>query len=118
MYDPIKGKVYEANRLRKYGKRPHEQKFHLRKRYGLSLDAFYEILHVQDYKCKICGDGIVCTGKKPVPHNVANVDHDKMTGKVRGLLCGSCNRAIGLLRHDERILASAIVYLTPKAVMS
>lgn len=45
--------------------------------------------------------------------NVRNlaVDHCHENGHVRGLLCSSCNTAIGLLRDDPAILRSAIAYL-------
>lgn len=40
------------------------------------------------------------------------VDHHHTTGKVRGLLCVSCNNAIGLLFESIEILGNAIQYLT------
>ena len=39
------------------------------------------------------------------------VDHDHMTGKVRGLLCWSCNVGIGHLKDNPEILISAAYYL-------
>lgn len=39
------------------------------------------------------------------------VDHDKITGKVRGLLCNAHNRALGLFNHDIGLFEKAIAYL-------
>jgi hypothetical protein len=41
----------------------------------------------------------------------AAVDHCHRTGKVRGLLCSPCNTAIGKLREDPALFASALAYL-------
>lgn len=39
------------------------------------------------------------------------VDHCHDTGKIRGLLCHNCNRALGLLKDSVHTLESAIDYL-------
>jgi len=39
------------------------------------------------------------------------VDHNHETGEVRALLCHNCNTAIGLIKEDTNVLASAIKYL-------
>ena len=39
------------------------------------------------------------------------VDHCHATGKVRGLLCHNCNRALGLLKDKISVLKNAIQYL-------
>lgn len=39
------------------------------------------------------------------------VDHDHVTGEIRGLLCHRCNAAIGLLNDDADLVAKAVTYL-------
>jgi hypothetical protein len=39
------------------------------------------------------------------------VDHNHSSGKVRGLLCNRCNRAIGMFEDSPELLLSAISYL-------
>ena len=77
----------------------------LRSTYGISQADYAEMLKTQGRGCAICGKTKAEEGMR------LSVDHDHDTGEVRGLLCGSCNRAIGLLRHDPELLRSATVYL-------
>lgn len=77
---------------------------YLRQLYGLSVEEFDAIVVSQSGVCAIC--------PTPVGHTRdTHVDHDHTTGAVRGLLCRRCNRALGLLKDDERWLKSAIRYL-------
>lgn len=79
----------------------------LRAKYGITAAEFDELLASQGGVCAICGtDPMTRTTKK-----AAAVDHDHATGAVRGVLCGQCNSAIGLLQEDPRILQAAIDYL-------
>lgn len=84
---------------REYRKRKPEllRRMNLRK-YGISLEDFNQMYKDQKGVCAVC--------KKPEAdknqHNIMSlsVDHDHETGKVRGLLCHRCNRALGLLNDD------------------
>lgn len=80
--------------------------WHLQKTYGITLDEYYQMLDEQDGTCAIC-DALPPTGRK----KYLAVDHDHQTGKVRGLLCDNCNRAIGLLKDDAEVLNKASQYL-------
>jgi hypothetical protein len=73
--------------------------------YGIKIDQYELMFSQQKGLCYICGKP-ECSSNRQLA-----VDHDHATGKVRGLLCGKCNKAIGLLNDDISILKSAIEYL-------
>ena len=53
----------------------------------------------------------LCLKHESELNKILIVDHNHTTGKVRKLLCDSCNRGIGLLRENVDILKRAIEYL-------
>lgn len=71
----------------------------IEKRWGCSYD---ELLEKYGDKCNICGN---------LDTIRLAVDHSHKTGTLRGLLCGSCNRAIGLFQDNIETLQRAITYL-------
>lgn len=77
----------------------------LLRKYGLTEDDYDWKLREQDYRCAICRKHQNETGK------VLVVDHDHDTGKVRGLLCNSCNTRLGICHDNPRLLAAMLVYL-------
>lgn len=81
-------------------------KWNLNKRlrlYGITLEAYNSILESQNGLCAICDRTLISKSSA--------VDHEHLTGKVRGILCSSCNRALGLLRDSDSLLLKAISYL-------
>lgn len=77
--------------------------FHQRlRRYDLSLDDFNDMLFRQRHRCLGCLDKIGQT---------ACVDHCHKTGKIRGLLCASCNWALGHLNDNKATLRRLMTYL-------
>jgi len=78
----------------------------LKRMYGITLVQHNQMLKDQDYKCAICG-----TDKPDGKGNQFNVDHDHTTGKVRGLLCWSCNSLIGYSKENIQSLKTAVDYL-------
>lgn len=74
---------------------------HLRRQYGITQAEYDAMADAQDGKCAICGV------EKPMLH----VDHDHKTQLVRGLLCGPCNRGIGLFWDNPKLLSAAARYL-------
>lgn len=98
----------ECQRLRtlKYSRskkgKENGRKKHLSRYYGTFS------LQVEGYQeCMICkvklSQGVGKTGRC--------VDHNHRTGKIRGVLCNNCNRALGLFGDSERRLLAALEYL-------
>ena len=70
------------------------------KKYSITQEEFDLLVKVQNNKCAICGDTApLC------------VDHDHVTGNVRGLLCRACNYSIGAMKDSPERLRSAASYL-------
>lgn len=78
-----------------------DRQYALKKRYGLSAEAFERLLDKQGYKCAICGLDPTTRKKSAFNRRRLHVDHDHATREVRGLLCNGCNRAIGLLNESS-----------------
>jgi hypothetical protein len=74
----------------------------LLRRYGITPERQEEMRAEQGNKCSICEEEF--TGS---PHT----DHDHKTGRVRSLLCGKCNQAIGLLDEDPTRMRKAADYI-------
>ncbi len=76
----------------------------LKKKYNLTPEAFDILLHNQGGVCAICKTKD--WGKQgPI------VDHNHITGQIRGILCSICNKGIGCLQDSPTILRLATDYL-------
>ena len=73
-------------------------------RYGVSQADYEGLLQKQKGVCAVCRRPFK-SKKEPA------VDHDHKTGAVRGLLCTSCNCAIGYMKDDPKCLRRAAMYL-------
>lgn len=81
------------------------KRYSLMVNFGISLEEYQNMLKNQDYKCAICKD-------PPSDNKCLSVDHNHITGQVRGLLCTKCNSAIAYLKEDKSIIQNALSYLT------
>ena len=83
--------------IRLYGS---TREYHLRRRYGIGQADVDAMTEQQGGVCALC--------RVRAPEHV---DHDHLTGRVRGLLCFCCNQALGNSRDDIGILERAVDYL-------
>jgi hypothetical protein len=88
-----------------------EREYHLKKKYGITLADYDELLEVQGGVCAICGEA------RP-EDRALHVDHDHETGEVRGLLCFRCNNALGDLREEYELFQRAANYLDRDAELT
>ena len=70
--------------------------------YGITEIEIVDLKNKQENKCAICTEELT---------NEFMIDHCHNSLKVRGLLCRSCNLAIGLFKDNIITLNNAIEYL-------
>lgn len=100
----------EVVRKRKetYYKNPDKHReYYLKDTYGITLKYYEEMLKAQGGCCGVCKKH-----HSTLQRNLC-VDHNHVTGKIRGLLCDNCNHGIGKLFADIGIetLYNAIEYI-------
>ena len=122
---PVKVRIRERNLARYYRNKslqegPKPVKPHKRKTrhfltvkmrpYGLVAEDYVRMLEEQKDCCAICERPERETSKFGKVKYLA-VDHCHKTNRVRGLLCGSCNKGLGSFEDDPERLRRAIAYL-------
>lgn len=116
----INNKGYHHGKCKKCYVKKQQEKYcpekkrdeNLRRCYGISLDQYNQMLVEQKGVCKICGTDDP-GGRQSGRGTVDNfyVDHCHTTKKVRGLLCNTCNRAMGYIGENVNTLEQMIKYL-------
>lgn len=101
-----KEKLLQQSRESYHRKTDHQKRDGaLKKKYGITHQDYLDMLKAQESKCAVCD--------LPEKENINGrlcVDHNHETGKVRGLLCNSCNRALGFLQDDAQVLYNLYKY--------
>jgi hypothetical protein len=80
-------------------------KWRLKNKYGITLQQYQEMIERQNYKCLSCDIDLKQLQTKDVC-----VDHDHLTGKVRGILCQACNNSLGRLGEDPDKIYKLAIY--------
>ncbi len=99
--------LYKNDPEKRAKNKTYHRKRWLKEKFNMTPKQYDDLLQKQNGRCAICGtDKAYTNGNKNFP-----IDHDAVTGKVRGLLCHNCNVGLGNLRHDPSLLQRAIDYL-------
>lgn len=77
--------------------------------YGITIQEYKELSEAQNNVCAICGNAETATLRGKVKSLA--VDHCHQSGKVRGLLCADCNRALGMFKDNIQTIENAAEYL-------
>lgn len=105
---PCQAEYRKLHPLPKEQKKKHAVKFS----YGLSWVEYQAMLKKQGGRCVICQSEFdLSSDHGRNGKNKPCVDHCHSSDKVRGILCGQCNRGLGFFRDNKDHLQSAINYL-------
>lgn len=100
-YNERSRQYYKDNKHRELGRGTRNARKRL---LGVTEEEFQYRLQLQEYRCGICTNEFKNSKDQCV-------DHNHITGKVRGILCRSCNLALGQFKDSKRILQDAVIYL-------
>lgn len=99
---------YESRPLSPVDTVTYNRRVHLRRFYGITPEQYDEMFKTQNGKCAACGREQE-DGARHVDR--LQVDHDHSTGAVRGLLCSTCNRALGFLSDSPTRVEQLLTYI-------
>lgn len=95
-------------------KNPRKQRaYDLKASYGATPEQTAAILAWAGGPCSACGKQLIKFG---TGLDDACIDHDHSTEVVRGLVCGACNRALGLVKDSIEHLRRLEAYLQGERV--
>ena len=97
----IHGHAHYLKNRERYIKKQRSRRFAF---YGITEAEYETMVSEQSGLCRLCGG-------KPNGKGALHIDHDHSTGKVRGLLCHSCNTGLGSFKDNPELMALAIKYL-------
>lgn len=109
---PEKRKKIRENEIRRYyeygytkiPKKTYNRDIYLKQMFGIDQVFYENLLKSQDNRCGICE--VLITSNKE-----GNIDHCHTTGKIRGILCPSCNKGLGNFKDNDMLLLKAINYI-------
>ena len=85
-----------------------QRKKRVKYKYGIEWEEYLIMFEEQGGLCPICDKLIKPRGQQS---EIGCVDHNHLTGEVRGLLCNACNVGLGVFEDNTDIMRRAIEYL-------
>ena len=79
---------------------------HRLKKCNLTGEQYAKMAREQNNRCAICYRMELAKNTRYL-----SIDHDHVTGEIRGLLCIKCNTILGMAGDNVEILTNAINYL-------
>lgn len=112
-YEKDREKVLEQNRQWRAGNIDAVRRRWMMRNYGITPEEFTQMLNDQDGCCAICGTDMESVREliRETLRTGIRIDHDHVTGAVRGLLCTGCNKGLGCFKDDIARLRAAADYL-------
>ena len=95
--------------------RVYQRRCKLKANFGLSEAGYVALLDAQNGVCAICHHGETKWDTRCGRVRYLAVDHDHVTGKVRGLLCAKCNTTLGNVSDNPELLRRSASYLEQRA---
>ena len=102
--NPDRVNVYHRARRAEPATKKAERSGYLKRKYGITVEQYDELLASQGGRCAICR-------REPRPDISLHLDHDHESGQLRGILCFRCNNALGDFDDDPTLLQAALGYL-------
>ena len=81
------------------------------KTYNTTPEKIKELMRSSNHQCQICGIAEEEASHGQTSHYGLYIDHDHITGNLRGMLCHKCNLMVGHADDSVETLKSAIAYL-------
>ena len=78
-------------------------------KHGITINDYYEMLEEQNGVCAGCG-----ADEPGYNQKFFCVDHNHVDGRIRGLLCGPCNLALGKLKDNPTTIRTLADYVEAK----
>lgn len=78
------------------------------KTYGITSEQYDRLVEVQNNRCSLCYTEFS-------DKNKPRLDHNHVTGKLRGMLCNTCNLGLGLIENTPNFYQRVMRYLSLEA---